>query len=61
MNKTQFMMGVSILEQTGKKFELPELKDIFEKKRELTKDQWFKECKAKMTSKDWGEVNKLLF
>ena len=61
MNKPQFMMGISILERTGKKFGMPELKDMREENRHLTKDQWIKKCKAKMSHKDWAEVNKLLF
>ena len=61
LNKRQFMMGIDLLERTRKQIELPDLKDMFEKNRHLTGDQWIKKCKEKMTSKNWDEFNKILF
>ena len=60
MNYQQFKRGVDILERKRKKFESHELKDMREENRHLTKDQWIKKCKEKMTSKNWDEFNKIL-
>lgn len=61
MRKREFMMGIDVLTNIGKSFELDDLKDLYEKNGHLTGKEWLKKCKEKCKKTDWDEVGKSLF